>query len=475
MIKIVVRTHAAQITHIDNEAEGLALKKALTFIVPGFRWMKRYKTGQWDGTFCFLNRYSMSFPTGLLDILPRKLAERIVKIDLRKKPEGQPVAIENIGLNGVEFRDYQIELVKKAIGKERCVVQSPTNAGKTEISAGIIKGLGVSTLFLTHIDNLCRQTRERLENRLQIKVGIINAREWDQEFVTVCMIPTLYHRLKRRNPKVLQLLNSVDALFLDEVHHLSAESWLVVAKQSSAYYRFGLSATPVLKDAISNLKLIGQTGGIVGDVTNKDLIEQGISAKPIISIVTNVTMGGGVQLLNYQRAYRLGIETNVDRNILIAKIIKEKMKENKPTLVLVNTIRHQRELERTFLKLNNGFMEFALPRSIVILNGGINTDTRMRTLKDMSKGNVKVIIATPIFDEGMDMPEIKVLVLGGGGKSQIKLLQRVGRGMRKKKEGENVVEIFDFKDTGQRYLSAHAKRRLGVYEREGFDIKEVVR
>lgn len=472
MIKININTHEAKVVHIDNEAEGLALKKALTFIVPGFKWTRKYKSGFWDGTYCFLNRYNMSFPTGLLEILPSKLAARVIRIDNRAIPVGSGIKFSDLTLEGIELRDYQSELIGTAVEKERCIIQSCTNAGKSEIAAGIMKCLGVKTLFLTHIDNLCRQTRERLELRLGVPVGMVNAEYWAPEMITVGMIPTLYNRVKSKSTKVLDFLNSIDALFLDEVHHLSAESWLHISKKCPAYYRYGLSATPVLRDAISNLKLIGETGGVVDGVSNKELIERGISARPTIYIVSNRFIGEELRDKTYQMAYRLGIETNQYRNKEIALIAQEKVKQDKRILILVNTIRHQKDIERSILQLNKSYI---LPSGYELLNGGTDVDSRMRVINYMKKGRVKVIIATPIFDEGMDMPEVNVLILGGGGKSQIKLLQRLGRGMRKKTTGSNTVEVYDFEDSGQMYLMRHAKRRTNVYNNEGFNVKRIVR
>jgi superfamily II DNA or RNA helicase len=80
-----------------------------------------------------------------------------------------------------------------------------------------------------------------------------------------------------------------------------------------------------------------------------------------------------------------------------------------------------------------------------------------------------VYIATPIFDEGVDVPGIDVLILAGGGKSNIKLLQRLGRGMRTDPDKVQLL-VLDFIDDTNRYLFKHSEERLNVYEREDFQI-----
>ena len=90
------------------------------------------------------------------------------------------------------------------------------------------------------------------------------------------------------------------------------------------------------------------------------------------------------------------------------------------------------------------------------------------------KSEPGVYIATPIFDEGIDVPAIDVVVLAGAGKSHIKLLQRIGRGLRKKEGEDNTLVIHDFIDDTNKYLFKHSKARVAVYKDEKFD-KELIR
>lgn len=82
----------------------------------------------------------------------------------------------------------------------------------------------------------------------------------------------------------------------------------------------------------------------------------------------------------------------------------------------------------------------------------------------------QVLIATGIFDEGVDMPLLDAGIMAGGGQSKIKSIQRVGRILRPKPTGSNEVFIIDFKDTGNKYLLRHSAERLQAYEDEGFAV-----
>ena len=94
----------------------------------------------------------------------------------------------------------------------------------------------------------------------------------------------------------------------------------------------------------------------------------------------------------------------------------------------------------------------------------------MDAVERLKRGEL-AIIASTIFDEGVDIPEVGSLILAVGGKSTIKTLQRVGRALRPKK-GENEVEIYDFIDWGNKYLLSHSRQRLQDYMDEGFHIDE---
>ncbi len=87
-------------------------------------------------------------------------------------------------------------------------------------------------------------------------------------------------------------------------------------------------------------------------------------------------------------------------------------------------------------------------------------------------GQLPCIISTNILDEGVDVPKINVLILASGGKSAIRVLQRVGRALRKKVQGElNIASIIDFNHLGNKHLEEHSKERLKIYRKEKFEIK----
>ena len=106
-----------------------------------------------------------------------------------------------------------------------------------------------------------------------------------------------------------------------------------------------------------------------------------------------------------------------------------------------------------------------------VIQGTTSADDRATVIKDLQSGKTKHIIATTVFDDGMDLPELRTIILAGGGKSKVASLQRIGRGLRKA-TGKQVFTLIDFKDTSGRIMKRHSKMRKDTWIEEGFDIEE---
>ena len=125
-------------------------------------------------------------------------------------------------------------------------------------------------------------------------------------------------------------------------------------------------------------------------------------------------------------------------------------------LVIVTEIKHGENLKELFKK--NGIeTEFC--------SGSMSVSDRAKLLKKLENGKLNVLIASTIFDEGIDIKAIGGVVLAGGGKSIPALYQRIGRSMRKKKE-DNYCVIIDFWDMTHRILNKHSKQRYKVVEED---------
>jgi superfamily II DNA or RNA helicase len=204
------------------------------------------------------------------------------------------------------------------------------------------------------------------------------------------------------------------------------------------------------------MKLIGATGDVIVDIDNSYLVQQGYSAKPIVHIVTieSAELEKRWWKADYQLAYDALIVNNNMRNTKIASFAMEQRANDKSVLVLVN-------------RLDHGEILKAMIPGSVFVHGSHDTAYRKQVLDHM-RHEVGVYIASPIFDEGIDIPALDAVVIAAGGKSQVKLLQRIGRGMRCKPGNDNIMLVLDFIDDTNQYLLEHSNDRIDTYIQEKF-------
>ena len=94
---------------------------------------------------------------------------------------------------------------------------------------------------------------------------------------------------------------------------------------------------------------------------------------------------------------------------------------------------------------------------------------KLQAIKDLRQGKIDGVIASTIWDQGVDIPEIRTLIMAGGGKSLVRNLQRLGRGLRIA-EGKTSLEVYDFYDNSTRWLRNHSSERKKLWDSEGFNV-----
>ena len=211
------------------------------------------------------------------------------------------------------------------------------------------------------------------------------------------------------------------------------------------------------------MRMQGLFGDVISRVTNKQLIEEGHSAKPTINIIPIANPNDIDNIDEYRVAYEKGIINNNFRNKLIAKLTEKWYNEDKGILIIVNFIDHGNNISELLDGLNVEHY---------FLHGEVDSEIRKQKLNDMRSGKLKVMIATSLIDEGVDISGINSLILGAGGKSLRQVLQRVGRALRKKKD-DNTTQIYDFADMTNRFLFHHSKEREKIYREEEFEIRKM--
>jgi len=449
--------------------ELLVVDQALSFDVPGAQFSTLFKNGIWDGKKHLFSVLKRTLPTGLvsraLSVLPKK---RTTVIDERKLSKVR-FNVEEVGpnmLHGVDLRDYQIEAVRRALLARRGILKLATGAGKTAVAAALIKNFlanneDVEILYVVHTRVLMEQARKDLSRYLGIPhgdIGLAGNGAFFPRQITVGIVNSLF-RKRLKNP-FKSWLPKRDVLILDELHHQRAATHFPVSQAcSSASFRFGLSATPWANEG-DRMMVEAATGPVLLEVKSDELIKAGYLAKPTVEILRYDTPSLDGEW-KWSAIYKTGIVENPDRNATIVRKATSLVNDGKQVLILVAQVWHGEILSSLFevQKIRHKFVHARVPVSVI---EGVKEEFAERIFP--------VLIASPVFGEGVDIPIIEALIIADGGKSFRGTLQKVGRGLRKKKEGENVVLVVDLADTAHPLLAKHSRERISTYQREFFKV-----
>ncbi len=387
---------------------------------------------------------------------------------------------------------HQIEAVQAIAKRKRGIIWAPTGSGKTEVAIGAATLLPCRWLFLVHRADLLQQTADRYEQRTGAPAGIVGDGRFDVpddcRFV-VCMFQTTHKGLTNGKRNVTQLVTEwAQGLLIDEVHSEGAEShYNVVMNARQAYYRVGLSATPLARSDGRNLLIIGSLGPVIYRVLPQVLIDLGLLAQPTIRMLE-------VRHPPSSKSTWQGVNSKhvVKSKLRNARVVAAVQRAEKPCLVFVKQLKHGRDLVKSLEKagLNARFAY-----------GQKSTLQRKELVTQLEKNYVDVLVCNVIFQEGVDIPSLRSVVIAAGGQSIIATVQRMGRGMRADAATHKTAfEVWDVADVGcgctspgkltpeQRalieeplsgeitvhpackWLEKHTKIRKRAYEKEGFEV-----
>ncbi len=391
---------------------------------------------------CAIKKDGIHFPTGLAHIAKAFLEKQgfIVKcVDKRIKVVSQ----NDYTIEGGTPRPYQQKIITKAAKKQRGLVKLATGGGKTFTGAALIADLGaLPFIFYVPSLDLLHQTKEEFERFLRYqgqpaKIGMIGGGECDIQDINVMTQQTAIRALGRDYTKsdeddkkekdsdkvkskyqdIKNLIMNAKGMIADEVQHWSADTCQVISDYSvNCYYKYGFSATPY-RDQGDDILIDACFGKVIEDINASELIDLGFLVKPDIYMVPVKNMYGTLKGHTYQEIYKDAIVENSLRNGYIVRIANSMIEQKKMTLILVRQINHGKILEEL------------IPGSMFI-SGTSSKKKRRDHIAAMKNHEAPVTISTSIFDEGVDVKPLEVMIQAGSGKSMTRALQRVGRVLR---------------------------------------------
>lgn len=330
----------------------------------------------------------------------------------------------------------------EAMLKTHCgIIKAPTSSGKSSVIIAYLKATKLPTLILVSKIDLATQLYDNIKDA-GLDVGICTGKKFIEEDI---MISTIFSIKKIKN------LKKFKAAIVDETHHACSNVYQDFFKKNNIPFRFGFSATPKNSDPFKWALTKQYIGDIIYEVDAHSLMEKKVLAKPTIRFIEHKCR----RTLDWESGYRINIINNEERNEKIKNLVEQ---YNVPTLIIVRYIDHGVLLEN-------------LIPDAVFLYGDIPTDDRQKAIKDFENGEIKTIIATAIFNEGISINAIRLLIIASAGKSKIEVLQRLGRSLRiDKKTNKYSVDVYDFLDVGNRFTQKHSTQRIHIYKKEGFDV-----
>lgn len=395
-----------------------------------------------------------------------------IEIEDRDEIDYKRVYIPNHILDGITLFDFQVACANKSLTCKRGINLVPTGGGKGEIILAISKYLlhqpGKTTIVVPTVLLADQLTKRAIKRGLGHQIGIVGEGKCQTDKpIVVGVVNSLSIGVKHNKSRIIALRDNTSTLLLDEVQHLRAKSWSGLAEDFGSERLLGFSGSPFHNDDIlensGDALVYGIAQRVIFRTPYSYLRQLGLIALPIV----HFEMSPGRMSKSrapYHRIYDQNITRNAKRNQQILNGIHQFTSRGFKTLVIVNRLEHA-ELLMKGLANYNAIAVFGGSQSIQQNNWGrleygpVSYDW---FLQEFETGRWDVAIISSVGDEGMDIPSVGAVILAGGGKSRIQLIQRIGRGSRSKKRGWNVVYILDFWDGSHVYMRGHSKKRLKI-------------
>jgi len=474
---------------VNVKIEGLeldarrALMKKFEYEKPGARYLPSVKLGRWNGKVSYFSLGGSTFVHLLEEIIPDidKMGYEIELEDLRnnnqtfefdkvtensfsdtKWPEGHEIEGEPIVL-----RDYQVEIINNFLANPQSLQEIATGSGKTLMTAALSKTVekyGRSIVIVPNKSLVVQTEADYINLGLDVGVYFGDRKEYNKTH-TICTWQSLNNMLKNTRSHeaevpINEFIEGVACVMVDEVHMAKADALktLLTSVFSDVPIRWGLTGT-VPKADFDKVSITVSLGPVIGKLAASELQEKGILAKCHVNIVQ---LKDDKEFSNYQSELKFLTEDE-KRLDVIAQLIAEASKTGN-TLILVDRISAGKELQ---IRLTDIFKLLNKDIEVPFISGSMKLTDRKEEYDDVKTSTNKVIIATyGVAAVGINIPRIFNLFLLEPGKSFVRVIQSIGRGIRKAEDKDH-VEIWDITSTCK-FAKRHLTQRKAYYKEANY-------
>ena len=476
-VKLVIKDE------VNIKFEGLSLdaRKKLTntfkYEIPYARYHPAFKLGRWDGMVSLFGLGGNGYLNQLEKILSI-LADMNIDVDeledLRSTPTlSFPIVIETYWADlgkvwpkghqqagqPIMLRDYQVDAINKFLTNTQSLQEIATGAGKT-ITTATLSHLAEKygrTITIVPNKSLVEQTEEDFIS-VGLDVGVYYGDRKDlKKTHTICTwqsLNILDKKSKNHEHEIVTLaefLDGVKTIIVDEVHMAKAEVLknLLTQNLCNAPIRWGLTGT-VPKEKFEYEQIFASIGPVIGGIKAHELQEMGVLSNCHVNVVQMIDLP---EFRSYPEELKY-LVTDEDRMIYISKLIKQ-ISETGNTLVLVN-------------RIDSGKFLINELEDAVFISGEVKTKDRKEEYDEVKTSSEKIIVATyGVAAVGINIPRIFNLVLLEPGKSFVRVIQSIGRGIRKA-DDKDFVQIWDI-TAASKYAKRHLTERKKFYKEAKYD------
>lgn len=463
------------------------MMKAVEFFVPGAIFSPAYKMGRWNGKVSLMQASGATFLHVLDRLTPILDADNyhIDIEDMRKPYDFSFTAIDETYLSDVVFakghqnegetiklRPHQVKVVNSFLENRHGISVACTGSGKTLICAALsrkVQDYGRSIVIVPSADLVIQTEKDYKLVGLDCGVYYGERKELNKMH-TICTWQSLGAIAKRSTSidvgtfddndrtEIQDFIDGVVCIIVDECHTSKADVLKAVLSgpMKNIPLRWGLTGT-IPKDDQDSLMIRCNVGNVVSTVKASELQEQGILSKCQIKILQ---LASKLKFNSYQDelAYLLTDDTRLD---YIAMLVQQ-ISESGNTLILLDRVEAGKKLLK---KLN-------LPSGNFI-SGSSSKKERASGFLNLNTGSNEIYISTfKLCSTGINVPRIFNLVFIEAGKSFIKTIQSIGRGLRVAKD-KNHVEIYDICGTNK-YAARHTVERINFYNESEYPYTKTV-
>jgi len=445
-----------------------ALVKKFKYEDPTARYRPSYRLGRWDGSINFFGLGGTTY-ISMLEQALSFLEERNYYIEVEDLRTSPPLEFTKISedfwgdlawpkghvMEGkpIRLRDYQCTVINNFLDNPQCLQEVATGAGKTIITATLAKICEKYGRTITIVPNksLVEQTEEDFIN-CQLDVGVYYGDRKDLNRThTICTWQSLNILDKKSHDDtelltLAEFLDGVQTVVVDEVHMAKADvlKKLLTQNLSQAPIRWGLTGT-IPKAEHEYQALRASLGDVINRVSAYDLQQRGVLSDCHVNIVQTAEWK---EFSGYQEELKY-LVTDENRMTYIANMIK-KITESGNTLVLVDRIE------------SGKFLIEQIPDGVFV-SGEVKTKDRKEEYDEIKTADNKLIVATyGVAAVGINIPRIFNLVLLEPGKSFVRVIQSIGRGIRRADDKDS-VQIWDI-TAATKYAKRHLTERKKFYK-----------